>query len=135
RVSAAHSVRHGVLAEQAIGFVPDDPRHAVAVRETRAGVYPVPAVGNYVWGVATSLLIQLPLHLVGVLDANQRLLRTVERRVTPRNGFQGQVGDRVDVGVPVTHYHTIRPTAAGRFEPHLGADRVGAEEGEVDSRI
>src|SRR6266566_9722785 len=86
-VRAGHRVRLGVLAERAIGFVPDDPRHAVAVLEPRPGVYPVSAVRNDVRGVGSVI----PRHPAGVLDAKQRLLWTVERWVTPLNGFQAWI--------------------------------------------
>src|SRR5881396_3264920 len=98
-VRAGHRVRPGILAERAIGFVADDPWHAVTVPEPRPGVDPTPAVRNDVRDVGSGI----PRHrAAGVLDAYQRLLRTVEWRVTPLDGFQARVGDRVDGGVPVT---------------------------------
>src|SRR5439155_1641043 len=84
RVRAAHRVRLGVLAERTIGFVPDDPWHAVTVPEPRPGVDPTPAVRNDVRNVGSII----PRHLAGVLDAHHRLLWTVERRVAPLNGLE-----------------------------------------------
>src|SRR5438876_9834178 len=131
RVRACHRVRRGVLAKPAIGFVPDDPRHAVAVPEPRPGVHPVPTARDDVWDVGSIV----PRHLARVLDTHQRLLRTVEWRFTPLDGFQAQVADRVENGIPVTDHYTVRHPAARRLEPHLPANIVSAEKGEIDPRV
>src|SRR5438552_19023971 len=96
RVRACHPVRRGVLAKPAIGFVPDDPRHAVAVPEPCPGVHPVPTARDDVWDVGSIV----PRYLGGVLNAYQRLLRTVEWRFTPLDSFQARVGDRAEGGIP-----------------------------------
>src|SRR5207249_6574363 len=105
--------------------------HAVAVPEPRPGVHPVPTARDDVWDVGSIV----PRYLGGVLNAYQRLLRTVEWRFTPLDSFQARVGDWVEGGIPVTDQHAVRHPAARRLEPHLPGGRVCAEESEVDTRI
>src|SRR5438552_13542431 len=113
-VRAGHRVRPGILAERAIGFVPDDPWHAVTVPEPSPGVHPVPAVRNDVRDVGSVI----PRHrAAGVLDAYQRLLRTVEWRGTPLDGFSARFGERVAGGVPWTDRNAVRHPAAQTLAP------------------
>src|SRR5207245_1381345 len=95
------------------------------------GIHPVPAVRHHI--ISKSRIS--PRHLARVLDTNQRLLRTVEGRVTPLDGFQARVADRVESGIPVTDHYTVRHPAARRLEPHLPATCVTAEKGEIDPRV